>query len=467
MPTTLKDQVQRRYPSTRGIVGLLANANATSVEQWLFAAWMALLAFGVLSFGAVELWSLTVLEIGSALLLCGWLLAGMHRGSLRIRLLPIFVPAVLFFGLILFQLLMRTTAYRLETERSAHLFIAIGLLMFVGAQMLDSEYRVRTFGIAASVFGMSVALLAILQSLTSPNEIYWTVVPTFGDGVFGPYVNHSHFAGLMEMLLPFPFLLANARVLPAGWRGLGYSAGALMAGSIFVSGSRGGIVAASVQLCLMYFFIRERWPAGSDDRRKWLNWAAVFVVTAVVLWLGGQEMIARISSLKDPFGNRIGATRLLIFKDCLRIVAQRPVLGWGAGTFQTVYPAFRSFSTNVIINAAHNDYIQLLVEFGAAGGAITALFLAISYHRFGELSRNWRDSWPGTVSFGALLGTVGILVHSLTDFNLQIPANAAIFYVLCMVASLPITAHVLKPKDPALGFGESLVSGHRWKRTMR
>ena len=37
----------------------------------------------------------------------------------------------------------------------------------------------------------------------------------------------------------------------------------------------------------------------------------------------------------------------------------------------------------------------------------------------------------------ALLGCVGILVHSFVDFNLQIPANAALFYVLCAIAASP------------------------------
>jgi hypothetical protein len=43
------------------------------------------------------------------------------------------------------------------------------------------------------------------------------------------------------------------------------------------------------------------------------------------------------------------------------------------------------------------------------------------------------------LTVAALLGCVGILVHSFVDFNLQIPANAALFYVLCaMAASAPL-----------------------------
>jgi hypothetical protein len=39
------------------------------------------------------------------------------------------------------------------------------------------------------------------------------------------------------------------------------------------------------------------------------------------------------------------------------------------------------------------------------------------------------------MTMAALLGCVGILMHSFLDFNLQIPANAALFYVLCAIAA--------------------------------
>jgi len=50
-------------------------------------------------------------------------------------------------------------------------------------------------------------------------------------------------------------------------------------------------------------------------------------------------------------------------------------------------------------------------------------------------SRRWEFKWDGAVSLAALLGCSGILFHSFVDFNLQIPANAALFYVLCALAA--------------------------------
>ena len=44
-----------------------------------------------------------------------------------------------------------------------------------------------------------------------------------------------------------------------------------------------------------------------------------------------------------------------IVKDSLRMLRERPLLGWGLGTFPIVYPSFRSFYTNLSVNQAQND----------------------------------------------------------------------------------------------------------------
>jgi O-antigen ligase len=127
--------------------------------------------------------------------------------------------------------------------------------------------------------------------------------------------------------------------------------------------------------------------------------------------------------------------RLNITKDSLRMFSQKPIWGWGLGTFPTVYPSFRSFYTNLFVNEAHNDYAQLLVETGLLGFALM-LWFVISLYRHGlPTSRCWEFKWDGAVSLAALLGCTGILFHSFVDFNLQIPANAAMFYMLCGLAA--------------------------------
>jgi hypothetical protein len=49
-------------------------------------------------------------------------------------------------------------------------------------------------------------------------------------------------------------------------------------------------------------------------------------------------------------------------------------------------------------------------------------------------SRRWEFKWDAAVSLAALLGCSALLLHSLVDFNLHVPANAAVFYALCALA---------------------------------
>jgi O-antigen ligase len=114
---------------------------------------------------------------------------------------------------------------------------------------------------------------------------------------------------------------------------------------------------------------------------------------------------------------------------------KKPVIGWGLGTFPIVYPEFRTFYTNFFVNEAHNDYLQLLVETGLLGFATMIWFVATVYVRAAKKIGNWHSETGGAVTLACVLGLSGILVHSAVDFNLQIPANAALFYVLCTVAA--------------------------------
>jgi O-antigen ligase len=209
---------------------------------------------------------------------------------------------------------------------------------------------------------------------------------------------------------------------------------ALMAGSIFLSGSRGGMAAFVAEIVVLaVLMLRKR--EGSWKQPLMLG-AFLAMVIVFLLWIGGNELTQRLISIHSEAREELsGGVRLTIDRDCFHMLAKRPFLGWGLGTFPVVYPEFRSFYTTFFVNQAHNDYLQLLVETGLAGFSIAAWFLVLVFRRAAGKLKNWTETASGALTVAALLGCVGILVHSLLDFNLQIPANAALFYVLCAVAA--------------------------------
>jgi len=127
--------------------------------------------------------------------------------------------------------------------------------------------------------------------------------------------------------------------------------------------------------------------------------------------------------------------RQMILRDSLPMFLEKPLFGWGLGVFPTVYPQYRSFYTNEFVNQAHNDFLQILVELGVAGLlAFLALLWGVIHRAIAEIDV-WQEDSFSNLSIASMLGLVGLLAHSFTDFNLQVPANALIFFAFCGIAS--------------------------------
>jgi O-antigen ligase len=417
------------------------------VFRWvLVLSLCAVLIFAVLAFGAVDEWSTFTLEAAAAALFLTW--AGKQLISRRLKLSrnPLYLPTVLFFGLILAQIALRRSAYGYVTKYEALQYVAYGILLLAAAECVRHEDTRRMFSLIMIVFGALYAFFALAQQLTSNGKIYWIHSPRFhGLGaIYGSYVNRNNYAGLMEMLVPIPLVLAFGHKLKGGKRALVAFCAVLMATTIFLSGSRGGMIALVLEVVLLpaLTFRTRRSP------RVALGSVAVGVlILALLAFLGKGQVLGRLGDLAPGI-------RLNMTKDCLRMFSHRPVWGWGLGTFPTVYPGYRSFYTNLFINEAHNDYAQLLVETGLLGFGLMLWFLVTMYRNGLPASRRWEFTWDGALSLAALLGCTGILIHSFVDFNLQIPANAALFYVLCALAASEASAesfHRRKHRSEELG----------------
>jgi O-antigen ligase len=406
----------------------------------------AVLIFAVLAFGAVDEWSTFTLEAAAAALFLTWAGKQLVSGRLKLSRNPLYLPTVLFFGLILAQIALRRSAYGYVTKYQALQYVAYGILLLIAAECVRHEDTRRMFTLIMIVFGALYAFFALAQQLTSNGKIFWIHSPRFhGLGaIYGSYVNRNNYAGLMEMLVPIPLVVAFGHKLKGGKRALVAFCAVLMATTIFLSGSRGGMIALVLEVVLLpaLTFRTRRSP------RVALGSVAVGVlILALLAFLGKGQVLGRLGDLAPGI-------RLNMTKDCLRMFSHRPVWGWGLGTFPTVYPGYRSFYTNLFINEAHNDYAQLLVETGLLGFGLMLWFLVTMYRHGLPTSRRWEFTWDGALSLAALLGCTGILIHSFVDFNLQIPANAALFYVLCALAASEASAesfHRRKHRSEELG----------------
>jgi len=390
---------------------------ATQAGTALLYGVFGLLLFGPLAFGAVEPWSIFLMEAGSAALFLLWIGKQVLEGEVKIRWNRLYLPMGVFGLLIVSQLVFRMTAYPHDTISLALLYLSYAMLCFLAGQALIKGSQARTLALVFSLYGAALAGFALLQGISSN---------------YGPYVNHNHYAGLMEMLVPIPLVLSLTHLAPARTRAVAAAAAAVMAGTIFLSGSRGGMLAILAELIILSVLVVKQ----KRSLRTAIGVGLFLVIVAGLLtWVGGAELSKRIATVASSHSEISGNVRTNINRDGFKMFLKKPVLGWGLGTFPVVYPQFRTFYTNFFVNEAHNDYLQLLVEMGLLGFGTMLWFLVTVYSWALKKIKNWTAEISGAVALASVLGLSGILVHSAVDFNLQIPANAALFYVLCTIAA--------------------------------
>ncbi len=421
-------------------VGLKVVAIRNNAGQTVITAARALLLVTLLAaplaFGAVEPWawvSLQWLVLASLLL---WVLGCIRQRVLRIAWLPLYGPAALFLLLGLIQYWGHFTLDPTATRESLLKLITGLVLLFLATQLLanDSEKLLSRFGFVVAVYAFALGLFAVLQFGSSNGRIYWVVEPNAW--TFGPYVNHNHYAGLMEMLIPIAAgcLLSRPEKDPARtFLGLALL---VPAASLLLSGSRGGLLAFLAEIFMfgtvLLMAYRKR------GRRSSLTVLALGVTAAAALffWLDPGEVSKRLANVfaSARTTETTMTDRIVMSRDSLRIVRAHPWVGIGLGSFENVYPQYQSFASDFSAVHAHDDYAEALAETGLAGGLLIALALVI-FLRCGFSKLEERLKRPtGWVEFGATVGCCGLLIHSFADFNLHIPANAAWFCVSLAVA---------------------------------
>jgi O-antigen ligase len=400
----------------------------------------ALVVFAVAAHGGVEDWARAVFESGAGLLFLAWSLwLYFNRGEQPVYS-PLLPPLAALALIILGQLFFRWTASPYNTRMELLLLLAYLIILFLAVQAFRTLEDWRGFVWFGMLFGFSVSLFTILQYLTSNGKLYWFRQIRSGGMPFGPYVNRNHFAGFAELVLPLALVpLVLGRVRRERWPVVGLFA-VLPIGALLLSASRGGLVSFGAELGVLALVVILR-----RGMSKQLLPGVTVLLAALLLvsWLGVGQILERLSSvqlLEVSAGKRASMRG-----DTWRIFLDHPFVGTGLGTLQLVYPPYESLYDGKIVNHTHNDYLEALAETGLLGGICCAWFLGVLLVQSLERLRQFNNSLSGALSLSGLAACSGFLVHSLVDFNLHIPSNALLFFLMAHLA----TAEVQQPNSPA------------------
>ena len=324
-------------------------------------------------------------------------------------------------------------------------FIIVGFLV---VRTVVHRRQIRRILFVLVAMGFFEAFYGLFElSRSNPRVLFYKKIYNL-DSLTGTFINRNHLSGYLEMILPLAIGLVLARidffaVAGKGWRdkilqfaGKGVSqnvlttlAGIVIAVGIVLSRSRSGAFALVFGFVL-FFGLTVLTFGRLRARQVWIKnflTLTVWIIILLSLYVGIGATIQRFGQ-----DNLLTAGRPVYWKNVLGVIGRFPLLGTGLGTFGYVYPAFEtapSVSEGVLLHA-HNDYLEFQSELGIVGmfffgGAVFLLILK------GFLM--WRSRINPEMKGLAMGGFVSlflILFHSLTDFNLQIPANRLLFAIV-------------------------------------
>lgn len=421
----------------------------TLLEKMIALGFVIVLASTALAFGTVEPWSILLFELQITLLMLLWGAKAIVGKEIRFFVPTVVGPLIALWLLGLLQSFSYTGADGVRKSLSLNVDATRGVLLLLtclvagallAGNFLATRERLQWLAKWITIYGLALALFGIVQYLASNGQIYWlrsTSRPTF----FGPFFNRNHFAGYLELLLPWPITLALLRSeykqeilfysLVAVWLGI----------AAVVTLSRGGMISLLAELLLLAALSHRLFVEKENDQRKKL-WrpqiiAVVSIFIAIVtgsLWISKEQLVRRLTTgqemgvSSDTPAQSFETSRGEIWRKGWQIFQAHPFFGAGMGAYGVAYTIYTGDNglNQIDTDYAHNDYLQALTDGGIVGGAIVIWFLVLASRAMGRGLRV-KDKTLRAVSLACSAGLVGILVHSIFDFNLQLPSHSLLF----------------------------------------
>lgn len=367
----------------------------------------AILFLGILTMWVPARWALSAFQIAVFGLAAVRLV---QRKSLAIHSSVVLLAAAVAWGVL--QASAGWSVDRFKTLNEVLNWTTYLAVFVLGLEVSQDQQGRERFLSAVLWFGTAIAALSMLTVFSSPQGIVFWIFQAGSDRrTLGPFVYHNQYAAFIEAVLP----LALVRAILDQRRRMLYSViGALLAASVVAGGSRAGTILCLAEvLVIPLIALKHGLGQGILSRRAAGRVLLASVSTLAVLGaVAGWDVIWKRLQEPNPY-----AVRKDFLLSSLEMVRDRPLTGFGLGTWSEVYPGFARFDDGLFANQAHNDWVQWAAEGGIP------FFLLMAGVVAGAVRPAFRSLWG--------LGMLAVFVHCLIDYPMQQrPALAAFFFAL-------------------------------------
>jgi O-antigen ligase len=418
--------------------------NREALDRWcergiLFLV-LAILVFGPLAMGAVDAWAFLIIQALAIGVMLVWALRLWISPHPRLLWPPISWVVLAFAVYAIGRYLTADIEYVARLEMIQVLLYAFLFFAIVNNLYQPASAQIISFTLIFLAAGISG--YAVYQYLTRTNHVWNFISPYAGRGT-GTYISPNDFAGFLEMLLPLAVAYALVgRVKPLVRALLIYAVIGILAG-LAVTFSRGGWVAATAGLLVLLLVL----SCHRNHRLPALGLLILFVASGTVFVT---KHLTKISNATQQSSKLETAVQRDwdVRRDMWVAAVQmwRDHFWWGVGPahYDYRFREYRPESMQMRPGRVHNDYLNLVADWGTVGGVIVLSGMAafgaglVKTRKYVRPPEN--DFGRGLGSrfaffLGASAGLLALAVHSVVDFNLHIPANAILGVTLLALLS--------------------------------
>lgn len=374
------------------------------------------------------------------------------------------LSAAVFFGYVLTRALLSPAAYLARADIYS---VLGGLLVYLFVACIFTDAKRRMFLL---FFLLAVALVHVfIGALQFRDGTNFMLIPflhryDYGRRASGFYVCPNHLAGLIEVLGVFGLSIVCWSRWPTWVKLLTAYAASICYLGVVLTGSRGGYL--STVASLLVFAALSLLILRRTGTRLFWSIGGAALIAAAVIGIAVAFSVHKSDYLSSRAQNVFDKTnmRVDLWHAAIEQWKLEPFFGTGSGTYLYYGRQFRTERMQLDPVRAHNDYLDLLAEYGLAGGAAFLLFLALhlrsgwtNFQRLGpkRVAVSTRLLSNGlALQVAAIAAVSAYVVHSTFDFNLHIPANVLL---LAFVFGILANAGSHHPNDLQPKVATSLV----------
>ena len=330
-------------------------------------------------------------------------------------------------------------------------FIVVFFYFF--SQLLKNPKNVKFFYWLYIIPLLAVIVYAMVRHVEfglTKKASTWVMTPFFRE--------HTNYGAVLALYFPAVVVLAFGIKEKINWKAMGFIAFIILSVGLILSFTRAAwLSVAAASIVYLILKAKIKWSvlftlSIAVALGIFLNWSSIMMKLQENQKESSDDLKEHVKSISNVSSDASNLERINRWNSAFRMFKERPIVGWGPGTYMFQYAPFQKPNEKTIISTnkadlgnAHSEYFGPLAEMGLPG-LLTVLYLILQMLISGRnIYFSSLENDKKLLVLAAYLGLVTYFTHGFLNNFLDIDKTAG--PVFSFLALLVVAERYYIPKS--------------------